>query len=576
VPNQISVADILRTFTEAVLVVDGRGRLLSGNRRAETFLQLDIQRSAGRMVGEIIPGLAESIGKCLQGGPALSQAFTGKTGPETAVDITPITSKSGLVGLLCRFTENDRTNLSVASDRSVRNPTPRADTIFQYSTDGLWLYDKKGVVINTNEAAKAYLDAPVDTLVGKHYTELIDLGLLDRSVVPEVLKTQQQVTVISYSRAGKGEHAVTGTPIFDDRGEFESIVVNVRDLTELNRLKKQLEDNIGATEKFKEELTALNLIELNKEEIVAQSESMKKILRTAAKMAAFDVGAVLILGESGTGKGLLAKFIHQARQKTENTFIQINCAALPENLLEAELFGYEKGAFTGASETGKPGLIELARGGTLFLDEIGELTPTAQAKLLTYLDDRTVIRVGGTKSQKVDCTIIAATNRNLEDRVTRQQFREDLYFRLSAFNIRIPPLRERVEDILSLIGFFLHHYNQEFGQRRYLSPMGLEKLVSYHYPGNVREMKNMVKAAVVLSEQNSLDDFLAGSLGALAPSPLQVGNGGLDETLRVYERQILERALHTHKTTRKMAESLQMSQSAVVRRLRKHGLNYGR
>jgi transcriptional regulator with PAS, ATPase and Fis domain len=288
---------------------------------------------------------------------------------------------------------------------------------------------------------------------------------------------------------------------------------------------------------------------------------------------------ILILGETGTGKGLLAKFIHQTSDRKKKPFIQINCAALPETLLEAELFGYEKGAFTGARERGKIGLFEMAHEGTLFLDEIGDLPFSVQAKLLKYLDDNEIMRLGGIKPKQVDCTIIAATNRNLEARSRQRKFRQDLFFRLNTFVMQIPPLRERPDDIFELIKYLMDKYNRQYSLRRRISPKTMEHIKSYPFPGNVRELKNMVKMATLMSETDSLDHYILRNLKEprLNPTPDGREPGGqmslVAETL-AYEKRLLQNAMTSYKTTREMARYLGVNQSTIVRKMKKHDLTW--
>jgi transcriptional regulator with PAS, ATPase and Fis domain len=285
----------------------------------------------------------------------------------------------------------------------------------------------------------------------------------------------------------------------------------------------------------------------------------------------------LILGESGTGKGLLAKFIHKNSNRIKKPFIQINCATLPENLLEAELFGYEKGAFTGARQEGKAGLFELAHEGTLFLDEIGDLPHSLQAKLLKYLDDHEVMRLGGLKSKKIDCTIIAATNRDIERLVQEKRFRRDLFFRLNTFTIRIPPLRERIEDIFELVSFYMKKYGQTYGLNRRISPDALKLLQDYPFPGNVRELKNVIKKAVLMSETHFVDDVIYQSLPSgmctvMTSADDSSQEKGLAGQMLNLEREILQHAMRCCGTTREMARFLKISQPTIVRKLKKHRL----
>jgi transcriptional regulator with PAS, ATPase and Fis domain len=368
---------------------------------------------------------------------------------------------------------------------------------------------------------------------------------------------------------------VTGTPAFDESGKLFLVVTNERDMTHLNALREQIEKSRLYAEEFREKLAELSLRELKEQQIVAESEAMQQVIKLAFKLARLEASNILLLGESGTGKGLLAKFIHNNGRHPRKPFIQINCAALPESLLEAELFGYERGAFTGAREQGKAGLFELAQGGTLFLDEIGELPLSVQAKLLNYLDDQVIMRLGGVSPRKVECAVIAATNRDLESLVKKGRFRQDLFFRLSAFLVRIPPLRERPEDIFELARLFLDQFNRSYGLKRRILPEALERLSRHDLPGNVRELKNIIKMAVVTSDSDFLDLSILEAVGFEKPVALgdrRRRRSGLPEEIALREREILKTALASCRTTREMAALLNINQSTVVRKLRKYKL----
>jgi len=374
---------------------------------------------------------------------------------------------------------------------------------------------------------------------------------------------------------------VTATPVFNERGGISLVVVNARDMTQLNLMREQLETSLQESDKLKETLKEINLLKVSRKNVIGESQTFQSVLTVALKLAQMEVSNILLLGESGTGKGLLAKFIHTCSNRNKKSFIQINCAAVPESLLEAELFGYEKGAFTGAQESGKVGLIELSHGGTLFLDEIGELPLALQSKLLKYFDDNEVMRIGGVKSRKVDCSIIVATNRNLESQVKKKLFRKDLFYRINTFTITVPPLRERPEDIFDLVNYYLSIYNKQFETVKKISPVALEKLQRYSFPGNVRELKNIIKKGVVLSESDNLDDYLINGIPMNAQS-LQSknlkSNTAIDlrGEIMAYEKEILEQVIEDNMTTREIADRLRIDHSTVVRKLKKHKLTTSR
>ena len=278
---------------------------------------------------------------------------------------------------------------------------------------------------------------------------------------------------------------------------------------------------------------------------------------------------------------MFAKFIHENGKRNAKPFIQINCAALPESLLEAELFGYEKGAFTGAREQGKIGLFELAHEGTLFLDEIGDLPLSVQAKLLKYLDDQEILPLGGIQRKKVDCCVIAATNRDLEQLTRQEHFRKDLFFRLNTFRIQIPPLRHRPDDVIKMTDYFLDLYNKEYQVQRRISPEAMLKLKAYKFPGNVRELQNIIKNAVVLSEMDLLDEIFADNIGVAQKKTAAEQRSiadlqypiRLQDQLESVEEKILSDAFARFRSTRKIAQNLGTSQSSVMRKINKYNLN---
>ena len=381
-------------------------------------------------------------------------------------------------------------------------------TLFRSSSDGILVTDSKANIIACNTASSKLSGLNLNELVGINSIDMVNRGIIDKSVSMEVIKKKRKVTQIEYIKKTGRKLLITGTPVLDEGGDIQFVVLNERDITQLSRLKAKLEKTRQISDKFKRELTEMNLTELNENEIIAESEKMKQIIKICLKLANLDVSNILIQGESGTGKGLLAKFIHKQSPRKNESFIKINCAAIPEALLEAELFGYETGAFTGASPKGKAGLFELSNHGTLFLDEIGDLPMSVQAKLLTYLDDNIFTRLGGTKAIQTDSMLIAATNRNLKSLVAEKQFRSDLFHRLNTFGFTIPPLRDRPEDINKLVFHYLEYYNHTYGSRKKLSDNVLSKFDSYVFNGNIRELKNIIKKSVVMCESDLLDEFI--------------------------------------------------------------------
>ncbi len=581
VKERITHLDIIQHSSNGVLSTDATGHIRFFNFQAERILSFSAEQHLGCFISDLLPLTGPQVMKCLKTGrPNLGHHIIGKQ-VDLVINITPIFKKGRIIGAVCNFQERGEFEITAKKLGSYRRLNRQLETIFKASSDGIWVCDGSGTVIDINEASACLNGIEPEDVVGKKVAELTEKGLFDRSVTVEVLETQRQVTLMQYIPKTGSYLLATGTPVFDEDGEVFLVVVNERDLTQLNRIREELEQSHMVTAKIKEELAVLSVRDLGKEDaIVAESEEMQQVLRACLKLARFDASNILLLGESGTGKGLLAKFIHKNGPRHKEPFIQINCAALPETLLEAELFGYERGAFTGASEQGKAGLFELADGGTLFLDEIGDLPLPLQAKLLKYLDDKEIMRLGAVKPRKINCAILAATNRNLDNQVRKRRFRKDLYYRLSTFILKIPPLRRRPEDVFELVNNLLGRYNRRYGVNKRIRPEGLQALQGYRFPGNVRELKNLIKKAVVMNEENDIDGAVLQTLRAVPPAPSCKNDppapghrASLAERLRHYESEILQQARTRCRSTREMAAVLGVSQPTVVRKMKKYGMS---
>lgn len=578
--GQLTLEQIINAASDGVIATDAGGRMVFINQEAEKILGFNQEKIIGSYIPDILPMTGSLVLKCLETGePQLGRHIFGKS-LSLVVNITTIRSDGRVLGTVCNFQRMRQFELAAQELESYKYLNKQLDAIFKSSSDGIWVCDGKGKVIKINEASEKLNGIEAAAIIGKNVAEILEIGLFDRSVTLEVLQAKRQVSMLQYVKRTKKHLLVTGTPAFDEEGNVFLVVVNERDMTQLNGMREQLEHTRTVKEKFKDELAELRMLELKKQEIIAESEEMRQVLRTALKLAHLGASNILLLGESGTGKGLLAKFIHKNSTRKKKPFVQINCAALPETLLEAELFGYEKGAFTGASEQGKVGLFELAQEGTLFLDEIGDLPFSVQAKLLKYLDDHEVMRLGGTKAKIVDCTIIAATNRDLETLTKKRKFRHDLYYRLNTFTIRIPPLCQRPEDIFELVTYFLRKYNRAYKLKKRISSEALEVLQSCPLPGNVREVENLLKKAVVMSDNEVLDEFILQSLDYGRAKWTRSDSAkrrklNLNDELFTFEKEILKSAIGRCKSTRELASYLGVSQPTVVRKMKKHGLSTG-
>jgi TyrR family helix-turn-helix protein len=370
----------------------------------------------------------------------------------------------------------------------------------------------------------------------------------------------------------------TGTPVFDRKGKIFRVVSNVREITELILLKQQLEQAKGLSKHYESELKALQIQYSGSEKLIVNSRKMKDLLDTVIRLAQVD-STVFITGESGTGKELIAETIHKNSSRKKEPFIKINCGAISRNLLESELFGYDTGAFTGAKKGGKAGYFELANGGTLLLDEISELPYNLQVNLLRVLQNKEIIRVGGEKTIPINVRIIAATNCDILAQVEKNQFREDLYYRLNVVPVEVPPLRERKEEIPVLAAHFLQMFNKKYKMEKELSPNVIDVLMEYDWPGNVRELENIIERLVVTIPENVLSrkdlplHLKNNTFTEKHPTITVSGIIPLREAVEAVEKQILEQAYARYKTTREVARQLEVDPSTVLRKATKYGIS---
>ncbi|WP_313232157.1 sigma-54 interaction domain-containing protein [Tissierella praeacuta] len=444
------------------------------------------------------------------------------------------------------------------------------NAILDASNDGIHITDGKGVTLRFNKSCERIDGVKADYVIGKHMEELVAEGIYSESVALAVIKEKKQISMLQQVN-GK-EVIGTGTPIFKN-GELYRIVINSRDITELRDLKRSLEEAKLINKKYQQELDIISSKDKAKNNnIIYNSEKMDKIIDLALRVAKVD-STVLIEGESGVGKGVLSYFLHNNSLRYNKPFIKINCGAIPENLLESELFGYEKGSFTGANKEGKVGLIQLADKGTLFLDEIGELPLNLQVKLLNVIQNRELTKVGGTNIIPVDIRIIAATNRNLQDMIKNKTFREDLYYRLNVVPITIPPLRERKEDIPPLILNFLNRFNEKYNYNKKISPEAMKILLCYNWSGNIREVENLIERLVVTTNDNIINkqDIIDCQLVSITDySSFDINKiSSYKNIIAEYEKKLLLDIMSKCKSTHEMAEILDLDRSTIRKKFKR-------
>lgn len=485
------------------------------------------------------------------------------------VNRTPIIWKGELVGVMSVF--HDKEEYEKISQHLFRYQAVvrEVEAIIGSSYDGIYVTDGEANTIRVNRAYEDITGIKASEVVGRNMRDLVDEGYFSESVTLKVLEERKRVTLSQKLKTGK-HVLVTGNPFFDDEGAIKMVVTNVRDMTDLDRLNQQLEESLEMARVYRDKLQELQLSAYKDNEIVKVSRAMRAVHDLVERVCRTDA-TILFQGETGVGKDRIAEEIHAKSSRAEKgIFVKINCGAIPETLLESELFGYEKGAFTGASRKGKPGLFEVADKGTLFLDEIESMPLALQGKLLRVLQDFEITRVGGTTPRKVDARLICASNQDLKELVRQKNFRSDLYYRLHVIPVYIPPLRERVEDIPHLITLFLNRFNKKYSKEKVFSSGAIDQLVKYSWPGNVREMVNLIERLMVITPGNRID---ANDLPAeiyRVPEYENICQGKtLNEHLRCVEMSAIRDAINKYGNARRAAPHLGVDPSTLTRKLKK-------
>jgi PAS domain S-box-containing protein len=439
------------------------------------------------------------------------------------------------------------------------------------SYDAVCISDGDSRILLLNQAFEKVMGIPIREIIGRRILGLVQEGVTDTAATQRVLETGEQATVTINTRTGR-QVLSTGVPVYGPDQRIKRIYCNLRDVTDLIRMREQYSATQKLASRYLIELQNLRSSQAADERFVTRNQEMRQLIELVFRMAQVDSN-LLFTGESGVGKDELAKLVHESSPRCDKgTLVKVNCAAIPENLMESEFFGYQSGAFTGARSGGKPGYFEIADQGTLFLDEVGELPLALQAKLLTVLQDRRVLRVGGTKPVPVDCRIISATNRDLEQMVRQGLFREELYYRINVVPIRIPSLRERADDIPFLIAHFLERYNTRYQLNTRFSAKAIEVLCNYDWPGNVRQLMNLVERLVVTARHLVIEkEDLPAKYNASTAGPL--GETGelrpLKQAVHSLEEELVARAVAQCSTREEAAARLGISLSSLSRRLRR-------
>lgn len=439
---------------------------------------------------------------------------------------------------------------------------------------GVYITDGNGDTLFLNDESCNTGGLTRGDVLGKNMKELEEMGYVENSVSPKVLKSGREEGIIQ--NLGDGDKVfVTGVPLYHD-GDVDIVVCTERNITETLTLKELLREKDKESAKIKEEIEYLRTCNITMwGNMIAEDEHTKELAQKAARVAKLDT-TVLLTGESGTGKEVFANFIYQNSSRVGKPFIKVNCAAIPENLMESEFFGYEKGAFTGADRKGKIGFFEMANHGTLFLDEIGEIPIHLQSKLLRAIQEREIMHVGGDRNIPIDIRLITATNRDLKAAVEKGTFRGDLYYRLNVMPIELAPLKGRKKDIKALASYFVQTFNKDYKLNKYISDEAMEVLQKFQWPGNIRELENILERIMISFDGEVITKAqVERVIGVSSESDLDmeaIEGKSMTQLLEDYEKHILEEMLSKHKRASEVGRQLKMNKSTLSRRMSKYGL----
>lgn len=437
--------------------------------------------------------------------------------------------------------------------------------IFEESFDTFYVADGKGITLRVSSSSKHIFGCNPEELIGKSIYQLENEGIFRPSATRLAIENQEKM--ISTQRTCTGlDLLVITVPIIED-GQVVRVINISKNITDINILKQELTDTKRRLLQHYEGIDKTDASDSKK--FIYSSKIMCDLSEYVRRVAKFNT-TVLITGESGVGKEVLVDIIHDFSYRLNGPLIKINCGAIPEQLLESELFGYEKGAFTGAIKA-KLGLFQEANGGTLFLDEIGELPLSLQVKLLRVVQDKKCTRIGGTEPIQLDFRLIAATNRNLQEMVEKGLFRKDLYYRLNIVPVNVPPLRERPEDIVILTNYFLNSKMEKLGRNLVIPKDIMDILLAYDWPGNVRELENLIERLIITSREDvvttkDLPQTLLKDNHVFSDTITINSIMLLEEAKMELERQLVELALNKYKTTTEAAKALGVSQSTISRK----------
>lgn len=556
--NSLANEQLFDVLPIGVMTIDLNSSITKINKYALQILNLPKEKVLGNNIRNIIPNTelpdllktqTKEIGKILYLGNRT-----------TIVNRSPLYHNGDLIGATAVIQD-------ISQMIGLKELNEKFTRILENSSDLICFVDEYGKINYINPAYKKYFKNSCKNIIGKDIFSVSPKGyraraFTEKKAINNVIHNKEGIDIITKV-----------VPIFVD-DKFKGIISTSKPINELKKVIAQLEKSREELKYYKDEFFR-NISSLSSfSNIIGYNSGLKDVIYICEK-ASQSTSTVLIRGESGTGKELIAKAIHNNSTRKTKPFVKVNCAAIPENLLESELFGYEKGSFTGAIKS-KPGKFVIANGGTIFLDEIGDMPVSMQIKLLRVIQEREVESIGAIKPQKIDVRIIAATNRNLEKMMSSGEFREDLYYRLNVLSVSLPPLRHRKEDINSLIEHFIEKINHKLNKSiESIDKKALKALQIYEWPGNIRELENIIERAINLCDSNiiTLSDL---------PSYLNNNNDLTETTFEIdenniltfeeYEKKIIETALRKYKSFNKTGQALGLTHRTISLKCKKYGI----
>ena len=448
-----------------------------------------------------------------------------------------------------------------------------AFTIGDAVSDGICLVNNNGIVTAINKGYTDLTGIKEKEIIGKNINSFLDKDCFNNEMSQLVMEQKKKISSLSTIDKNNKKILITGFPFFNEKGEVTQVLTVMRDLTELLKLRDKLESMEKKSEKYLNELNYLRNKQKQRVNLIGESLKMKELKELVSYVAKTEA-TILITGETGCGKEVVSNEIHDKSNRKNEPYIKVNCAAIPDSLIESELFGYDKGAFTGAQNKEKLGMFELANGGTILLDEIGEMPLNLQSKLLRVLQEKEVMRVGGVKSIKLDVRVIAASNQILSELIKSGKFREDLFYRLNVVPIKIPPLRERKDDISILSYTFLEKFNLKYGKEKSFGDMAISAFEQYDWPGNVRELQNVIERLLVVDDESHITYANITNIIGKNKNAVNFTNhtSTLREAVNALEKEMIELALKNYGSTYKAAKVLGVTQPTVFRKAKALGV----